>query len=377
MPQAETRDARASEAPAPSLLVISNMYPAPDNPMFGAFIAKQESALRTLGVPFRLVANTQWRTGGLVNALKYASMLARVSAAALFGGFDAIVGHYLYPTAWFAHVASRLSGKPFVLVVHGTDVRSAQRPDAVAARCRKALPAAALVVCVSEAIEEEVRDELALPASVPTVVVNMGVDRGLFRPVPGARVRLGIPARARVILFAGNFIARKNVETLIPAFARAHEAGRADLLLLAGGDPEGRRAAAEAEVAERGLEDAVRFLGVLPPEELAAAMTAADVFVLPSRFEALGVVLLEAMSCGTPVVASRIGGIPEVVPRECGRLVAPTDVEGFAEAIGEVIELGKERFAEACERAAADNDVTVNARKLVSAVAEATGRTRR
>ncbi|HEY3317417.1 MAG TPA: glycosyltransferase [Coriobacteriia bacterium] len=370
-------EARAAGTPAPALLVISNMYPAPDNPMFGAFIAKQESALAELGVRFRLVRNTQWRTGPVVNAMKYAFMLARASLAALRGGFDVIVAHYLYPTAWFARVASRISRKPYVLVVHGTDVRSAQRRDAVAARCRAALPHAALVVCVSEAIEREVRDELALPRRVPTFVVNMGVDRAVFRPAGDARTALGIPAEARTALFAGNFIPRKDAGTLIAAFALAHDAGRADLLLLAGGDPEGRRAVVEADVAERGLADAVRFLGVLPPAELAAAMSAADVFVLPSVFEALGVVLLEAMACGTPVVASRVGGIPEVVPDGCGRLVAPADAEGFGEAIGDVIAAGKAHFAECCERAAAANDVRENTRRLVDAVAHYAGGRRR
>jgi glycosyltransferase involved in cell wall biosynthesis len=228
------RDPRPAGMPAPSLLVISNMYPAADNPMFGAFIAKQEAALRDLGVRFRLVRNARWRTGGANNAIKYAWLLLRTVLAAIpgrFGAFDVVVAHYLYPTAWFARIASRVSGKPYVLVVHGTDVRSVQRSDAIAPRCRAALPGAALVVCVSEAIEAEVRDELALPASVPTFVVNMGVDRSVFHPVPDARVALGVPGDARVVLFAGNFIRRKNLEVLVPAFALAHDAGHADVLL--------------------------------------------------------------------------------------------------------------------------------------------------
>lgn len=350
------------------LLVISNMYPSPGNPGFGGFIRKQEVALTGLGVGVRRVANTRWRSGAVENAVKYASMLARTIGAALSGRFDAVVGHYLYPTAWFAALAGRLSRKPYVLVVHGTDVRSVQRRDWIAARCRKALRRAALVVCVSKAIEAEVRDELALPSSVPTAVVNMGVDRETFRPVPGARASLDVPATARVVLFVGNFIRRKNLEVLVPAFAAAHAAGAADLLLLVGGDPEGRRAAVEADIAELGLTDAVRFLGVLPPERLAAAMTAADVFVLPSVFEALGVVLLESMACGTPVVASRVGGIPEVVTPDCGALAAPTDIDGFARAIGEVIAAGKARYAAACEQAAAANDVRANALRLALAI---------
>ncbi len=363
-----TDEARGAVPRVPSLLLLSNMYPAKDNPMFGAFIARQEAALRALGVRFRLVANARQAAGPVANSLKYASMLVRTATAALGGGFDVVVGHYLYPTAWFAAIASRLSGKPYVLVVHGTDARSVQRRDFVAARCRRALRGARLVVCVSEALAARLRRELALPESVPTAVVNMGVDRSIFRPAEDARAILQLPADARIVMFAGNLVAAKNVETLVAAFERAHEAGAADLLLLAGADPEGRRAELEADVAARGLGDAVRFLGVLEPDGLAAAMSAADVFVLPSLSEALGVVLLEAMACGTPVVASAVGGIPEVVSEACGRLVEPTDVEGFAGAIGEVIGAGKARFMECCEKTAAANDVLENTRRFLRAV---------
>lgn len=364
----------AARGTTPSILMLSNMYPAPDNPMFGAFVEKQERALRELGVPFRLVKNTRWRTGALNNGVKYASLLVRTVLAAARGGFDVIIAHYLYPTAWLARIASDISGKPYVLMAHGTDIRSVQRRDPIAGRCRAALPGAALVVGVSEAIEEELREELSLPRSVPVAVINMGVDRETFQAVPDGRASLGLPEDARIVLFAGNFIRRKNLEVLIPAFDIAVRAGGTDLLLLAGGDPEGRRAAVEADVRDRGLGEHVRFLGVLEPHKLAAVMTAADVFVLPSVFEAAGVVLLEAMACGTPVVASRVGGIPGVVSSECGRLVPPTDVKGFAEAMAEVIRRGKPFFAEGCATAAAANDVREMTRRLVEAAGRAAGR---
>jgi glycosyltransferase involved in cell wall biosynthesis len=344
------------------------MYPAPDNPMFGAFVAKQVAALESLGVPLRLVANRRWRRGRAENLLKYASLLTWTVAAALHRDFDVIVAHYLYPTAWLARIASRISGRPYVLVSHGTDVRSVQRQDRIAARCREALQEASLVVAVSEALAATLREALDLPAGLPVAVVNMGVDRAVFRRVPDARAALDVPGDARVALFAGSFVEVKNVPTLIAAFDIALKAGRVDLLLLAGSDPQGLRASAEEDVSRRGIEKHVRFLGALPAERLAAAMTAADVLVLPSVSEALGIVLLEAMSCGTPVVASRVGGIPEIVTPECGRLVDPHDPEGLAEAVGEVVSLGKARFAEGCERAAAADDVGTNAAKLMDAI---------
>lgn len=344
------------------------MYPSADDPQFGAFVAKQAVALREIGVRVRLVVNTQAGMAGPRNLRKYVSLLARTAVAAGGSRFDAVVGHYLYPTAWFARVAAVLSRKPYVLVAHGSDVTSVQRSGFIARRCRSALPHAAAIVCVSGSLAERVRDELGLPAYVPVVVANMGVDRSVFRPVPHARDVLGLADDTRVVVFAGNLIALKNLETLIAAFASARAAGEADLLLIAGADREGRRAALEAQAREQDVGDAVRFLGALPADELAVVMTAADVFVLPSRNEALGVVLLEAMACGTPVVASRVGGIPEIVAPDCGVLVSSDDVGGFARAIGEVIAAGKERYRAACERVAEANDVRENARRLAEAI---------
>jgi glycosyltransferase involved in cell wall biosynthesis len=98
-------------------------------------------------------------------------------------------------------------------------------------------------------------------------------------------------------------------------------------------------------------------------------MSAADVFVLPSRAEPLGVVLLEAMACGTPCVASRVGGIPEIVGAGCGRLVEPDDPGALADAVAEVLASGKQRYSAACLEAAAASDLDANTERLVGVLA--------
>jgi glycosyltransferase involved in cell wall biosynthesis len=258
---------------------------------------------------------------------------------------------------------------PYVVVAHGTDVTSLGRTGALARTCFRATMAAACVVPVSHAMLARLRDELGLPDSVPTEVINMGVDRRVFRPIDGARASFGWADDERIVLFAGNLIPRKAPEVLVEAFARLRRAGTADRLVICG-DGE-MRGAVEAAAEASGLRDAVTLTGALPPDRLAAAMSAADVFVLPSLAEPLGVVLLEAMACGTPCVASRVGGIPEVLTEGSGLLVPPGDPEALAAGIERVLASGKDTYRQACLEAAAESDLDVNTGRLIDVLRRA------
>ena len=352
-------------------LIISGMYPAEDDPVFGSFVAKQDAALTLLGVPHRMVVNTDSRPGAFRGLLKYTSLLARTLTAARRRDFDVVVGHFLYPSAWLARLAARIGRCPYVVVAHGTDVSSVRRGGPLAFACLRATRAAACVVAVSRDLERRVRSELALPEQTPTEVINMGVDRRVFHPREDARSSLGWSADERIALFAGNLVPRKAPDVLVEAFAVLKAGGRCDRLVIVGEGP--MRMRLKGKAAELGVADAVRLTGALAPERLALAMSAADVFVLPSRAEALGIVLLEAMACGTPCVASRVGGIPEIVDEDCGRLVDAGDVAALADAVGEVLGKGKESYRAACLAAAARSDLEANTRRfadLLERVAE-------
>jgi glycosyltransferase involved in cell wall biosynthesis len=121
--------------------------------------------------------------------------------------------------------------------------------------------------------------------------------------------------------------------------------------------------------------EAVTFLGAVPHEELPSWMAAADVLVLPSRREGLGLVLLEAMACGTPCVASRVGGIPEILGEDCGELVEPDDPGSLANAIATVLANGKTQYAAACRRVALQNTVDAQARRFLDLVGDILGST--
>lgn len=355
---------------ARTILIVTNMWPSGRDPVFGTFVKRQVDALRGLGMPVRVVANTDQR-GGSWSVAKYAWLALRASLAGLRGA-DVVVGHYLYPTAAIARTAARFARCPYVLVAHGTDVASAQLPGRAARASRAALRHAELVVTVSRALERRLRVELALPADVPTAVVHMGIDRDRFRPDAGARERLGWAADERVALFVGNLVPTKGLGTLVEAFEKLAERDACDRLVLVGAGP--LEADLRSWVGSCGVADRVTFAGLVSADQVATHMAAADVLVLPSRAEGLGLVLYEAMACGTPCVATRVGGIPEVLDApSCGRLVPPDDAPALAAAIAEVVEAGRQSFSAACMAAAADAGADRQAERFVEALGEAMG----
>lgn len=359
------------------LLVISNMWPSPANPVFGSFVARQVSALCGIGAEVDVVANTDNRTGPIAAARKYASLSWRAWRAGRsgrsggHGTYDAVIGHFLYPTAIFARLAARAAAAPYVLVAHGTDSRSVMRSGPLAAACRAAMRSASLVVSVSGALRDALRDVVGAEPGVPVAVVHMGYAEDVFVPDADARSTLGMAESERVVLFVGNLVPVKGADVLIDAFAALVRRGAADRLVFVGSGP---LAASLYALAERqddvGADGArpserITLTGALSQEAVARHMAAADVLALPSRSEGLGTVLLEAMACGTPCVASNVGGIPEILDESCGRLVPVGDAEAVARGIEEVLSAGKAHFAPACLARASGHGSEAQARRFV------------
>ncbi|MBC7232562.1 MAG: glycosyltransferase family 4 protein [Chloroflexi bacterium] len=167
-------------------------------------------------------------------------------------------------------------------------------------------------------------------------VVHCAVDREQFKPlaVPkGSRQKYGLDESQRYILYVGSEDPRKNVGTLIQAFHIVQQQVPSARLIKAGAAYfPAQRQKLQKQVAELGLEGKVLFLDHVPDEDLPLLYNAADVFVLPSLYEGFGLPALEALSCGTPVVAANRASLPEVVG-EGGVLVEPMDAEAMAQAM--------------------------------------------
>jgi len=180
----------------------------------------------------------------------------------------------------------------------------------------------------------DIAREYGVPAERIHVIPN-GVDATLFSPVSrsDARERLGLAPLGRLIVCVGSPKPQKGHEDLIAALARLRAPVRAVILTgQAGTSPYVRRLA--RRLREHGLSGRVRLLGRRPQADVAAFLNAADVSVLPSHSEGCPNVVLESLACGTPVVATNVGAVPDILrPGETGEVVPPGDPAALAKAL--------------------------------------------
>ena len=251
--------------------------------------------------------------------------------------FDCIDAHYIYPDGFAAILLGKFSRVPVVLSARGTDINLFPSFRLIRRMICWALQRAAGVIAVCQALKDAMVD-LGLPAEKIRVIGN-GVDLERFQPVDPreARRRLGLPEEGPIIVSVGALIPRKGYQFLIPALAElAPRYPGLKLYIVGEGD---FRVELDTLVRETGLTARVFLVGSRPNAELKFWYSAADVSCLASSREGWPNVLLESMACGTPVVATRVWGVPEViVSPELGVIV-----EQNREAIAAGLELALQR----------------------------------
>ncbi len=179
-------------------------------------------------------------------------------------------------------------------------------------------------------------------------IIPCGTDIDNFQPISrtGARQQLGLNPQAKIVLYVGRFDPRKGIETLVRAHAqlveRSADVRNLRLLIVGGSDPQEadgvERQRIEGIVDRLGIGASIEFVGMVGHDRLPLYYTAADVCVIPSHYEPFGLVAIEAMACGTPVVASAVGGLKfTVLPEETGLLVPAKDEAAFAQAIERIL----------------------------------------
>jgi len=244
---------------------------------------------------------------------------------------DIVHAHYAIPhatSAWIAREMLGHEGPKIVTTLHGTDITLVGLAPSYQSITQFSIRKSDAITAVSEFLKREtVRDFDVAPERIQ-VIPNF-VNTDLFRPdkEPCHRKALA-PEGQKIVMHVSNFRAVKRVPDVIHTFARIRAQMPARLVMV--GDGPDRTAAGQL-AEELGLRDDVLFLGKhASVDEL---LSCADLFLLPSAQESFGLAALEAMACGTPVVAARIGGLPEVVvDGENGFLCPVTDVDAMAEA---------------------------------------------
>ena len=236
---------------------------------------------------------------------------------------DLLHAHCAYPDAVGVALAAALLDIPFAVTAHGSDINVYAEMRSVRPQLQWALRRAGVVIAVSEAMQRRIEDLVAVPSSKtaqPSArVVHIpcaGVDSRVFavRDPEAARRSLALDPGGRVVVFAGQLVPIKAVQVLLEAWQILAASGRlraTDRLVIAGDGPE--RGALQARAAAGMEPEKVRFLGEISQRDLALWLDAASAFCLPSRNEGTPNVVIEALASGRPVVASRVGGIPEIV----------------------------------------------------------------
>jgi teichuronic acid biosynthesis glycosyltransferase TuaC len=263
----------------------------------------------------------------------------RMRALKREGRLDVIDAHFAYPDGYAAGLLGRWLGAPVVVTLRGTEQRHANDP-ALRPLLARAIERADTVIAVSESLRQIAISVGAPPEKVQ--VVGNGVDIEKFHRVPpsAARHALGLPEEVPVLVTVGGLVERKGfhrVMECLPDLRRDFPG--LQYLVVGGAGPEGDWTDRLHRLRRTlGLDDCVHFLGPVAPAELHKVLSAADVFVLSTRNEGWANVLLEAMACGLPVVATDVGGNKEVVCMpELGEIVPFADPSSLTDAIARAL----------------------------------------
>ncbi len=253
--------------------------------------------------------------------------------------FDAIDAHYFYPDGVAAAALGRMFNKPVVITARGSDLNLITQFARPRRMIQRAAAQAAGLITVCQALKD-VLVNLGVPAERVTVLRN-GVDLKMFRPAQDrAALRRALNITGTTLLSVGNLIESKGHDVVIRALTDLPDARL--LIIGAGEGGDDFRAIAQSV----GVADRVTFVGAVKHDVLRDYYGAVDVLVLASRREGWANVLLEAMACGTPVVASNVGGTPEVVAvPEAGVLMAERTPVVLAGAVKALLEHYPDRAA--------------------------------
>ena len=244
---------------------------------------------------------------------------------------DVVIGYWAHPDGEVAIRAARLAGVPAVVMVGGSDVLLLAKHGGRRRRILDVLQQAQAVVTVSRNLQAKVV-ELGLPPHKVHVVYR-GVCAERFHPGDRqqARRRLNLPAEGRRLLWVGRMVPVKRLDVLLQACVVLRDRGIDFELSLVGDGP--LRPALQSQATALGLSRPVSFVGNVHHDELGDWYRAADLTVLPSQSEGVPNVLRESLACGTPFVASEVGGIPEIAADPAVQLVPPGDPGALAEGI--------------------------------------------
>ena len=367
-------------SPSRRVLVLSTAFPAVVQPTYGIFVKERVRALASLPnydvqviapVPYfpplrvldRWYIWSQFPRKETIDGLqvhhprfpmvpklghRFQPRLMQVSVNRLARrvakefDFDVIDAHFVYPSGVVAARLAAATGKPLVVTGRGEDMCRFPRVPALRRQIEFAVARASHCIAVSHEIAEAFVECGASPDRV--TVIGNGVDTAKFYPLDRIEARRGLELseQGRLIVAVGDCVENKGFHVLVDAVAELRRRGHDVHARIVGGAPRHGAdftPAIEARIRACGVADYVRLVGRRPHSELLAWYNAADLFTLFSEREGSPNVLMEALACGTPAVATSVGGIPDILRDSClGLLVPERNVSSIVEAVFEALD---------------------------------------
>jgi len=363
----------------PRVLVLASTFPSSVYPLHGVFVKERMKAVAARGeFDLRVVSPTPWfppvkmfprwyplsqisdrenveglevtrpryplipKIGGYFHAhVMYWSIRRTIARLRRDFPFDLIDSHFVYPDGVVAAMLGDLYKVPVVMTARGEDMIRFPDLPMIGQAIRWGLPRATQMVALSEELAQKMRDNGGDPQRVR--VISNGVDTNKFHPEPiaEARQRLGLPLDRKIIIGVGNLLERKGFHLGIEALKTVRERHPDAMMVIVGGPARwGSDYSAEINESIRnsGMEDHVRMMGSRPHEELYLWYSAADLFMILSSREGSPNAPLEALACGTPIVASSSGSLPQLLSHPgLGMMLpersAPAAARGLTEAL--------------------------------------------
>lgn len=333
------------------VLSLTPFFPSSKTDSAGCFVSEPLPFAERLGIRNEVIAvrpfyrggakiegseiSSQWKTyfsfpGNfglpMTGAFLSSSLAHTVREMHRVSPFDLIHAHGALPCGYAALSSSKSLGIPFVVTAHGLDVFSDRQARGSIGRWCRAISegvygSARAVICISDKVRENIGR-----AAANSVVVHNGVDPEMFSPATKADA-------PPIVLSVGNLILTKGHALLIQAFARVTQVAPGAVLEFIGEGPERGNLVRLAQ--ELGIARQVVFRGRLSRMKTAEAIRRCSIFALPSHYEGLGCVYLEAMACGKPAIGCHGQGISEVIEHgKDGFLVAPGSEAELCDLLG-------------------------------------------
>tara|TARA_B100001250_G_scaffold130583_1_gene111306 strand:+ start:6636 stop:7775 length:1140 start_codon:yes stop_codon:yes gene_type:complete len=365
----------------PKVAIVCNSYPTKKNETNQIFIKNLVIELKNQSITtdvyhnpiYNYWGNASNRKGIIANLIKYSFFIIGVSRLIIrIKSYNLLNPHGVMISGFIAVLLKRFFNIPVALHIHGGDLNIYNSSSILYRKVyNNTISNSDLIVVNSNDIKNKV---LKLTGVTPNklIVISPGIDYEKFyrmdrQQIENHKKDFNIGNDKTVLLFAGNAIKRKGLDILVDALKllRTVQLSKIHLIICSEG-PELNKTKNKLQNIE-GIKDSVIFLKKMDQSELRILYNIASIFIFPSRDEPLGLVGLEAIACGTPVIGSNIGGIPEYINKNNGMLFEVNKSKELAKRIGSIIEDPNivQSLTKNIDKRESDHDISVSVKRLI------------